>query len=170
MKALALTLRRHPVFNSSLEEATDTLVLKNYYHLGLAVDTEAGLIVPVLRNVDQKDGITLALEVQTLAERARQRQVTADELKGGTFTLSNQGGIGGAHFTPIINKPEVAILGAGQGALKPAVREGRIEIRTLIPLGLSYDHRVIDGAAAARFITDLVGVLEQSPAALLDKA
>ena len=98
--------------------------------------------------------------VEALAQKARERKVTGDELKGGTFTISNQGAIGGAHFTPIINKPEVAILGVGRGALKPVVRDGKVEVRMLTPLGLSYDHRVIDGGAAARFIVDLVKAME----------
>jgi pyruvate dehydrogenase E2 component (dihydrolipoamide acetyltransferase) len=102
-----------------------------------------------------------------MAQKARERRVALEELKGGTFTISNQGGIGGAHFTPIINKPEVAILGIGRGALKPVVREGKVEIRMLAPLGLSYDHRVIDGAMAARFITDLVQSLQQFPESLV---
>jgi pyruvate dehydrogenase E2 component (dihydrolipoamide acetyltransferase) len=104
--------------------------------------------------------LELAKELETLAQKARDRKVTADELKGGTFTISNQGAIGGAHFTPIINKPEVAILGIGRGAMKPVAREGRVEIRMMTPLGLSYDHRVIDGGAAARFIVDLVRAME----------
>jgi pyruvate dehydrogenase E2 component (dihydrolipoamide acetyltransferase) len=131
------------------------------------VDTDAGLIVPVIRDVDKKDLVTLSREIQVLAEKARARKVSAEELKGGTFTLSNQGGIGGAHFTPIVNKPEVAILGLGKAALKPVVRNGKIEPRTLAPLGLSYDHRVIDGGAAARFITDLVQAIEQFDEAMV---
>jgi pyruvate dehydrogenase E2 component (dihydrolipoamide acetyltransferase) len=163
LKALAATLKQHPLFNSSLDEASGELVLKHYYHLGLAVDTEAGLIVPVIRDVDQKPLPDLAREVEVMAAKARDRKVALEELKGGTFTLSNQGGIGGGPFTPIVNKPEVAILGLGRASLKPAVREGRIEARLLVPLGLSYDHRVIDGASAARFIVDLVKAIEEFP-------
>jgi pyruvate dehydrogenase E2 component (dihydrolipoamide acetyltransferase) len=127
------------------------------------VDTEQGLIVPVLRDADKKSLLQIAKELEVIAQKARERKVTLDELKGGTFTISNQGGIGGAHFTPIINKPEVAILGIGRGALKPVVREGKVEIRLLVPLGLSYDHRVIDGAMAARFMVDLVKAVENFP-------
>ncbi|MGO8837846.1 MAG: 2-oxo acid dehydrogenase subunit E2 [Limisphaerales bacterium] len=156
LKALVETLKRHPVFNSSLDEAAQALVIKDYFHIGIAVDTEQGLIVPVIRDVDKKSVLELAKELEQLAQRARERKATGDELKGGTFTISNQGAIGGAHFTPIVNKPEVAILGLGRGALKPAVHDGKIEARLLTPLGLSYDHRVIDGGAAARFIVDLV--------------
>ena len=160
LKAVAATLKRHPIFNSSLDEVANEVVLKDYIHLGIAVDTEAGLIVPVIRDVDRKPVLELGKELEVLAQKARDRKISAEELKGGTFTISNQGAIGGAHFTPIINKPEVAILGLGRGALKPVVRDGKVEVRMMTPLGLSYDHRVIDGGAAARFIVDLVKALE----------
>ncbi|MGA2280725.1 MAG: 2-oxo acid dehydrogenase subunit E2 [Verrucomicrobiota bacterium] len=160
LKALVETLKKHPIFNSSLDEAAQELVIKEYFHLGIAVDTEQGLIVPVIRDADKKSVLELAKELEPLAQKARERKVTAEELKGGTFTVTNQGAIGGAHFTPIINKPEVAILGLGRGALKPVVRDGKVEIRMMTPLGLSYDHRVIDGGAAARFIVDLVTALQ----------
>jgi pyruvate dehydrogenase E2 component (dihydrolipoamide acetyltransferase) len=160
LKALVETLKKHPIFNSSLDEVTQEVVLKEYFHVGVAVDTEQGLIVPVLRDVDKKSVLELSKELEQLAQKARDRKVTADELKGGTFTISNQGAIGGAHFTPIINNPEVAILGLGRAAMKPVAREGNIELRMMTPLGLSYDHRVIDGGAAARFIVDLVKALE----------
>jgi len=163
LKALVGTLKKHTAFNSSLDEATNELIVKEYYHIGVAVDTEQGLIVPVLRDADKKSLLQIAKELEVIAQKARERKVTLDELKGGTFTISNQGGIGGAHFTPIINKPEVAILGIGRGALKPVVREGKVEIRLLVPLGLSYDHRVIDGAMAARFMVDLVKAVENFP-------
>jgi pyruvate dehydrogenase E2 component (dihydrolipoamide acetyltransferase) len=160
LKVVVETLKKHPAFNSSLDEAAQALVLKDYFHIGIAVDTEAGLIVPVIRDVDRKTLIELSKELEELARKARERKVSADELKGGTFTISNQGGIGGAQFTPIVNKPEVAILGLGRGANKPVVRENRIEPRLMLPLALSYDHRVIDGAAAARFTVDLVHAFE----------
>ena len=160
LKAVAGTLKKHPALNCSLDEAAQELVLKQYYHIGVAVDTEAGLIVPVIRDVDKKSLLDLAKELEELAKKARDRKVSGEDLKGGTFTISNQGGIGGAHFTPIVNKPEVAILGMGRGALKPVVREDRIESRLMLPLGLSYDHRVIDGGVAARFIVDLVKAFE----------
>jgi pyruvate dehydrogenase E2 component (dihydrolipoamide acetyltransferase) len=160
LKAVAATLKKHPIFNSSLDEVANEVVLKEYVHLGIAVDTEAGLIVPVIRDVDKKSVLELAKELEVLAQKARDRKVSADELKGGTFTISNQGAIGGAHFTPIVNKPEVAILGLGRGAMKPVVRDGKIEARMMTPLGLSYDHRVIDGGSAARFIVDLVAALQ----------
>lgn len=161
LKALADTLKKHPIFNSSLDEATNEIVFKEYIHIGIAVDTEQGLIVPVLRDADKKPMLQIATELETLAKKARERKVTGEELRGGTFTVSNQGGIGGAHFTPIINKPEVAILGIGRGALKPVVHDGKIEPRLMVPLALSYDHRVIDGGQAARFITDFVAAVEK---------
>ena len=160
LKAVAETLKKHPMFNSSLDEAANEIVLKDYIHIGIAVDTEAGLIVPVIRDVDKKSVLELAKELEHLAQKARDRKISADELKGGTFTISNQGAIGGAHFTPIVNRPEVAILGLGRGAMKPVVRDGKVEVRMMTPLGLSYDHRVIDGGAAARFIVDLVAALQ----------
>ena len=156
LKVLADTLKKHPIFNASLDEAANEIVFKDYFHIGIAVDTEQGLIVPVLRDVDKKSLLQLATELEALATKARERKVTGEDLRGGTFTVSNQGGIGGAHFTPIINKPEVAILGIGRGTLKPVVHDGKIEPRLMVPLGLSYDHRVIDGGQAARFITDFV--------------
>lgn len=161
LKGIVAALKKHPIFNSSLDEATNEIIIKEYYHLGIAVDTEQGLIVPVIRDVDKKSVVEIAKELETLAAKARDRKVTADELKGGTFTISNQGAIGGAHFTPIVNKPEVAILGMGRGALQPVVREGKVEIRLMTPIGLSYDHRVIDGGTAARFTVDLIAALQE---------
>jgi pyruvate dehydrogenase E2 component (dihydrolipoamide acetyltransferase) len=160
LKAVAETLKKHPIFNSSLDEATQEIVLKDYVHIGIAVDTEAGLIVPVLRDADKKDLAQLSKDLEELATKARERKISGEELKGGSFTISNQGGIGGGHFTPIVNKPEVAILGLGKGAAKAVVRESKIESRVMLPLGLSYDHRVIDGGNAARFIVDLVKAIE----------
>jgi pyruvate dehydrogenase E2 component (dihydrolipoamide acetyltransferase) len=160
LKALVETLKQHPIFNSSLNEAAQEVVFKEYFHIGIAVDTEQGLIVPVIRDADKKSVLDLAKELEQLAQKARDRKVTVEELRGGTFTITNQGAIGGAHFTPIINKPEVAILGLGRGAMKPVARDGKVEVRMMTPLGLSYDHRVIDGGAAARFIVDLVKAME----------
>jgi pyruvate dehydrogenase E2 component (dihydrolipoamide acetyltransferase) len=160
LKAVAETLKKHPIFNSSLDEVASEIILKEYVHLGIAVDTDQGLMVPVLRDVDKKSMIDLAKELEQLAAKARDRKITADEMKGGTFTISNQGAIGGAHFTPIINLPEVAILGLGRGALKAVVRDGQIVARLMTPVALSYDHRVIDGGSAARFTVDLVKAFE----------
>jgi pyruvate dehydrogenase E2 component (dihydrolipoamide acetyltransferase) len=160
LKAVAATLKQHPIFNSSLDEVANEIVLKEYIHLGIAVDTDQGLMVPVIRDVDKKSMFDLAKELEDLAAKARDRKISADEMKGGTFTISNQGAIGGAHFTPIINLPEVAILGLGRGALKPVVREGKIEARLMTPMALSYDHRVVDGGSAARFTVDLLKAFE----------
>jgi pyruvate dehydrogenase E2 component (dihydrolipoamide acetyltransferase) len=160
LMTVARTLKKHPIFNSSIDESSNEIVLKDYVHIGIAVDTESGLIVPVIRDADQKDLVQLSRDLEDLAKKARDRKVTPDELKGGTFTISNQGGIGGAHFTPIVNKPEVAILGLGRGALKAVVRGEKIEPRMMMPIGLSYDHRIIDGGVAARFTVDLVQAFE----------
>ena len=160
LKAVVAALKKHPTFNASIDEATGEVVLKDYFHLGIAVDTDAGLLVPVLRDADKKSLFELSKELQDLATRARERKVGLEEMKGGTFTISNQGGIGGGHFTPIVNKPEVAILGLGKGALQAVVREKKIETRMLLPLAISYDHRLIDGGTAARFTVDLVQAFE----------
>jgi pyruvate dehydrogenase E2 component (dihydrolipoamide acetyltransferase) len=156
LKVVADALKQHPIFKSSLDEAAQEIVTKDYCHIGVAVDTEAGLIVPVIRDVDKKSLSELSKELEELAKKARDRKVSAEELKGGVFTISNQGGIGGGHFTPIVNKPEVAILGLGRGALKPVVRGDKVEVRLTMPIAIAYDHRVIDGGAAARFVVDLV--------------
>lgn len=155
LKALIIALRKHPIFNSSLDELTNEIIFKNYYHIGIAVDTDAGLVVPVVRNVDHKTAYELAVDLATVAQKARERKLGLDDMRGGTFTISNQGGIGGGHFTPIVNKPEAAILGIGKSQLKPVVVNGKIEPRLMLPLAVSYDHRLIDGGEAARFITDL---------------
>jgi pyruvate dehydrogenase E2 component (dihydrolipoamide acetyltransferase) len=160
LKAVVAALKQSPIFNASLDEATGEIVFKDYHHIGMAVDTEAGLIVPVIRDVDKKSLLELSRELQELAEKTRSRKVTGDDLKGGSFTISNQGGIGGAHFTPIINRPEAAILGLGRSVLKPVVREGKIVPRMMMPVCVTYDHRLIDGGNAARFITQVVQALE----------
>jgi pyruvate dehydrogenase E2 component (dihydrolipoamide acetyltransferase) len=160
VKAVVNALQKHPLLNSSLDASEENLVIKSYYHVGIAVDTDAGLIVPVIRDADKKSLVELSRELEELARKARERKVTSDDLKGGTFTISNQGGIGGGHFTPIVNVPEVAILGIGRGAVKPVWKANQFEPRTLVPLALSYDHRVIDGGSAARFSVDLVQAIE----------
>jgi pyruvate dehydrogenase E2 component (dihydrolipoamide acetyltransferase) len=156
LKIVADALKQHLILNSSLDEVAQEIVLKEYFHLGVAVDTDAGLIVPVIRDVDKKSLLELSRDLEEIARKARDRKVSAEDLKGGTFTISNQGGIGGAQFTPIVNKPEVAILGLGRSASKPVVRGDKMEVGLILPLGLSYDHRVIDGGQAARFVVDLV--------------
>ena len=160
LKAVVETLKKHPIFNSSLDEVANEIVIKEYFHLGIAVDTEQGLMVPVIRDVDKKSVLELAKELEQLAQKTRDRKISGDDMKGGSFTISNQGAIGGGHFTPIVNKPEVAILGLGRGAMKPVVRDGKVEARMMTPLALSYDHRVLDGANAARFMVDLVKTME----------
>jgi pyruvate dehydrogenase E2 component (dihydrolipoamide acetyltransferase) len=160
LKGVADALRKHPLFNSSIDEVSDEVVLKEYIHLGIAVDTEAGLLVPVIRDVNKKSVFQLSKELEELGAKARDRKVTPDDLRGGSFTISNLGAIGGGHFTPIINKPEVAILGLGKGAAKPVVRDGKIESRTLMPISVSYDHRIIDGGNAARFVVDLIASIQ----------
>lgn len=170
LKSVVAALKKYPGFNSSLDEATGEIVYKNYYHIGIAVDTEAGLIVPVIKDVDKKSIKDLSLELAQLAEKTRQRKVSMEELSGGTFTISNLGSIGGSFFTPIVNKPQVAILGVSRGVQKPVVIKAdakakkaaapKVEVRTLMPLSLSYDHRVIDGADGARFMREVVQGLE----------
>lgn len=160
LKAVAATLMKHPLFNSSLDEVANEIVIKEYVHVGIAVDTEAGLIVPVIRDVNKKTLLQLSKDLEEVGTKARERKVTGEDLKGGSFTISNQGAIGGGHFTPIVNKPEVAILGLGKGAFKPVVRDGKIESRMLLPIAISYDHRVADGGNAARFTVDLVSAIQ----------
>jgi len=161
LKGCAVTLEDFPTFNSSLEKGGEALVIKKYFNLGVAVDTEQGLIVPVIRNVDQKGLYDLAAELAEISQKARDRKLRPDDLQGGTFSISSLGGIGGTNFTPIVNAPEVAILGVARSRLKPvwdAEQEAFVP-RLMVPLCLSYDHRVIDGADAARFTTRLKTVL-----------
>lgn len=161
LKVVVDALKKFPIFNASIDEVTNEVVFKDYYHIGMAVDTDQGLIVPVIRDADKKDLAALSKDVGELAAKTRDRKVSLAELQGGTFTISNQGGIGGGHFTPIVNKPEVGILGMGRGSFKPVVREGKIEPRLLLPLALSYDHRLIDGGTAVRFMLELVQGFEK---------
>ena len=166
IKALVATLKKHPKFNASINEVAQTIVYKQYYHIGIAVDTDAGLLVPVLRDADKKSLLEIAKDLVVIAEKARDRKIGVEEMKGGTFTISNQGAIGGGHFTPVINKPEAAILGIGKTAPKPVVTaEGKIEAKPVMPLTVSYDHRLIDGGGAARFVVDLVKALQEFPEA-----
>ncbi len=163
IKAIAKALNDYPIFNASLDEAKQEIVYKEYCHIGVAVDTDAGLVVPVIRDVDQKSVLDISLELQQLAEKARDRKLSAEEMKGSSFTISNLGGIGGTHFTPIVNPPNTAILGVGRGAVKP-VYDGKTFVpRTFMSLCVSYDHRVIDGADGARFITSLVEAIQTFP-------
>ena len=158
-KACAVALRDHPKLKSSLADDGDTLVMKHYCHIGMAVDTPAGLVVPVIRDVDKKSIWELASEVAAVAERARNKQLKPDDMQGGVFTVSSLGAIGGRGFTPIINAPEVAILGVGRAAVQP-VWDGEVfRPHTLLPLALSYDHRVVNGGDGGRFLTELTSLL-----------
>ena len=159
LKACAITLKHFPDFNASLDASGENLILKKYIHIGVAVDTPDGLMVPVIRDVDQKGIVQLAKELGEVSARAREKKITAADMQGGCFTISSLGGIGGTSFTPIINAPEVAILGVSRSSMKPVWKDGEFVPRLMLPLSLSYDHRVIDGAAGARFTTYLAHVL-----------
>jgi pyruvate dehydrogenase E2 component (dihydrolipoamide acetyltransferase) len=166
IKAVSLSLRQHPEVNSTLDMEKGEIIYKDYVNIGLAVDTPRGLVVPVLRDCDTMSIPQLAQAVAETAEKAKNAQYGLEDLRGGTFTISNLGAIGGTYSTPIINWPEVAILLVGRSRKLPVVREDKIEPRLMMPLSLSYDHRVIDGAAAARFLKEVIGYLE-SPGRLL---
>lgn len=162
LKACVACLKEFPHFNSSYDSAKGELVLKRYYHIGVAVDTPNGLVVPVIRNVDQKTVLQLANELTELAGKARDRKLQMSEMQGGTFTITNLGGIGGTAFTPIVNYPEVAILGMSRSQKQLQLQNGEVVERLMLPLSLSYDHRVVNGADAARFVVKLVGLLSNS--------
>jgi pyruvate dehydrogenase E2 component (dihydrolipoamide acetyltransferase) len=159
LKACAITLKHFPDFNASLDASGENLVIKKYIHIGVAVDTPDGLMVPVVRDVDHKGIVQLAKELGEISARARDKKISAADMQGGCFSISSLGGIGGTAFTPIINAPEVAILGVSRSSMKPLWKDGEFVPRLMLPLSLSYDHRVIDGAAAARFTTYLAHVL-----------
>lgn len=171
MKALAGVLPRYPRFNASLDVDANEIVLKHHHHLGIAVDTDDGLIVPVVRDVDRKPLLDLAIEVGELVTRVRDRDIDSDELAGGTFTITNVGPLGGAGFTPLIRHPEVAILGMGRARLEPVVvgdlDDHRFDVALQLPLSLAYDHRIADGADAARFVSDLADALADPGSLLL---
>ena len=166
IKAVSLSLRQHPAVNASVDPEKGEIVYKDYVNVGLAVDTPRGLVVPVLRDCDQMSIPQIAQAISDTAEKAKNAQYGLEDLRGGTFTISNLGAVGGAYSTPIINWPEVAILLLGRSRKMPVVHEDRIEPRLMMPLSLSYDHRLIDGAMAARFLNEVIGYLE-SPGRLL---
>lgn len=169
MKAVVAVLKEFPHFNASYDSKSQEIIEKHYYHLGCAVDTENGLLVPVVRDCDKKSISELAEEIATLADKARKRKLDISDMQGGTFTITNLGGIGGTAFTPIINYPEVAILGLSRSRWEPTVRDdGSIEPRLIMPLSLSYDHRVINGADGARF-TRRVAEMLSDPFRLLSE-
>jgi pyruvate dehydrogenase E2 component (dihydrolipoamide acetyltransferase) len=161
LKVIAAALKVFPQFNASIDQARDEIVFKKFYHVGVAVDTDRGLLVPVIRDVDKKNIRELAIEMNQLAEKARNKKLTLEEMQGGTFTITNLGGIGGTNFTPIVNSPEVAILGMSRASFQPVYNGNGFEPRLMLPLSLSYDHRLIDGADAARFLRWVARALEQ---------
>ena len=160
-KVVASALKVFPQFNASVDAAGEAIVYKKYINVGIAVDTENGLLVPVMRNADQKNLTQLSVEIQQLAEKAKARKLTLDEMSGGSMSITNLGGIGGTAFTPIVNWPEVAILGISRGGFEPVWNGTAFEPRQMLPLSLSYDHRLIDGADAIRFLRWVVDALEQ---------
>lgn len=160
-KVIASALRVFPQFAASVDVRANEIVYKKYYHIGVAVDTDRGLLVPVIRDADRKNILELAGEIARLAEKARARKLTPEEMEGGVFTITNLGGIGGTSFSPIVNAPEVAILGISRSSMEPVYENGLFSPRLMLPLSLSYDHRLIDGADAARFLRWVVEALEQ---------
>lgn len=159
MKAVVAALKRFPTFNASLDANGENIILKHYFHIGVAVDTPNGLVVPVIRDVDQKGLFQLADELAKISQKAREKGLTPAEMQGGCLTISSLGGIGGTAFTPIVNAPEVAILGVSKSLMKPVYQNGQFVPRLMLPLSLSYDHRVIDGAEGARFTSYLCKIL-----------
>lgn len=160
VKVVVGALRQFPRFNASVDMANEEIIYKNYYNIGIAVDTEHGLLVPVIRDADRKSLVQIAVELGEIAQKARDRKLTAEDMQGGTFTISNLGGIGGTGFTPIVNAPEVAILGVARSRIEPVYQNGEWVPRNMLPLSLSYDHRIIDGADAARFLRWIASALE----------
>jgi len=167
LKAVTHALKLYPQFNATLDLTNGEVIYKEYYNIGVAVETPDGLIVPVVHHVDQKDLLQISLELADLAERTRTRKVTLEELRGATFTVSNMGGLGAGPFMPIVYPPQVAILGCGKGVRKPVYRDGQLEPRMMLPLCVGYDHRLIDGADGARFTNEIVKVLEDFQAMFL---
>jgi len=168
IKAVIAGLKEHPYLNATLDDETEEIILKKYYNIGMATDTPEGLMVPVVKNAGDKSILQLAEELTQLAEKARNRTIDLADLKGGTFTITNYGALGGIYGTPIINHPEVAILGTGKIKDAPVVRDGKIEIRKILFLALSFDHRVVDGAEAARFLNTVIARLEDPDLILLE--
>jgi pyruvate dehydrogenase E2 component (dihydrolipoamide acetyltransferase) len=161
LKAASSALKLFPQFNASIDMENGEIVYKKYYNIGVAVDTERGLLVPVIKDADKKNIEELSVDLRVLSEKARTKKISVEELQGGTFTITNLGGIGGTYFTPVINSPEVAILGVSRASLEPVYIEGQLQPRLMLPLSLSYDHRLIDGADAVRFLRWIVEVLEE---------
>jgi len=160
LKVISAALKKFPQFNSSIDMNTYEVIYKDYFNVGIAVDTDRGLIVPVVKNVDKKSIIDLSVELSEISVKARNKKTSIEEMTGGNFTISNLGGIGGVGFTPVVNAPEVAILGVSRGSYEQVYRTGEFEARMMLPLSLSYDHRIIDGADAARFLRWVCEALE----------
>jgi len=169
IKALIAAMKLHPIVNATIDEEHEEIIIKKYYNFGIAIDTPDGLIVPVIKIADSKTILELAKEMQELSEKARKRTLDLADLQGNTFTITNYGSIGGSYGTPIINPPDVAILGMGRIEEKPVVRDGKIVIRKILPLSLTFDHRVFDGAEAARFLNDLKAFLEDPEMLLMEE-
>jgi pyruvate dehydrogenase E2 component (dihydrolipoamide acetyltransferase) len=167
VKALVAALRQHPLLNSSLDEANEEVIVKKYYNIGIAVATDDGLLVPVVKGADQKTILELGREIAELAEKARARSLDLGDMRGGSFTITNYGSIGGIHATPIINYPEVGILGLGRITEQPRLVNGRVVARRILPLSVAFDHRVLDGAECARFVNDLKRFLEDPDSLLV---
>lgn len=168
LKAVAAALKKYPQFNCSLDEATSEIIFKHYYNIGVAVATDRGLIVPVIKNVDQKNLVELSIELADIAQKTRDGKIEMDRLQGGTFTITNIGPIGGTNCAPMVNYPEVAIMGMSRSSEKPVVRNGQIVVRNILPLSLSFDHRVGDGAEAAMFLRYIATCLEDPFQLLLE--
>lgn len=166
-KIAVSALQRFPTFNASLDLANQEIILKHYYHIGLAVDTEKGLLVPVIKDADKKSIYDIAAEITELSEKARDQKLVPEEMQGGTFVVSNLGGIGGTNFTPIVYHPQVAILGVSRTSTQPVYIDGTFQPRQILPLSLSYDHRVIDGAAGAKFLRWICDAMEDPLKAML---
>lgn len=167
IKALVFTLKQFPIFNASYDSENQELILKHFYHMGIATDTERGLMVPVVRDVDRKSIAALAKEILDVTSRSKENKVNLQELKGSTFSITNYGSVGGLFATPVINYPEIAILGLGRIVEKPIVKEGSIVIAKILPVSLTFDHRFIDGAGGSRFLNTLANLLEDPEMLLL---
>lgn len=170
IKAVQHALKEHPMLNASVDEEKEIVIVKKYYNIGIAVDTPEGLMVPIIRDVDKKTLLELAQEIQALNQKARERKIKLDEIKGSTFTITNYGHFGGTFATPIINYPDVAILGTGRISEKPWVKDGQIKIRKILPLSMTFDHRVTDGVDSAKFLTKVIRYLEDPAMLFIESA
>jgi len=170
IKAIQHSLAEHPMLNASVDEEKEEIIVKRYYNIGVAVDTPEGLMVPVIRDADKKSILELAADLQELSRKARERKITLDEMKGSTFTITNYGHFGGTFATPVINYPDVAILGTGKISEKPWVHDGQIVIRKILPLSLTFDHRVTDGVDASLFLTKFIGYVEDPNLLFIESA